>query len=155
LIDYRGYFPKKYGNRFEEEFRMNEKEKVSYLKALMYIAAADDVVEESEEAYLDQLGQMYGLSDVSIAEIKQCILNREESIEEILSNITKREMKLTLLYDLLALCYADNNYSLVEKNGMRRICEIMGLEESKLQEMENLMAEQVELQKKINKALER
>lgn len=134
---------------------MNEKEKVSYLKALMYIALADDTIEESESQYLKQLGQIYGLTDSELSEIEKCIMNKEQSIEDVLTGITKKEHKLTLIYDLLALCYVDDNYSISEKSGMKNICSIMGVEEEKLYEFENLMEKQIELQKQINLALER
>lgn len=82
-------------------------------------------------------------------------MNREETIEEILSGIANRGTKLTLLYDFLAMCYANGNYSPIEKQGIRNICEIMGVEVSKLDELESEMEEQVALQAKINTLLER
>ena len=81
-------------------------------------------------------------------------MNREETIEEILSGIANRGTKLILLYDLLAMCYANGNYSPIEKQGIRNICEIMGVEVSKLDELESEMEEQVALQAKINTLLE-
>lgn len=134
---------------------MNENEKISYVKALVYIALADDTIEKGEEGYLEQIGALYGLSQEQMDEIKDSIINKSETIESILDNIKSREVKLTLLYDLLALCYADDNYSIVEKQGMQNICDIMQIEEEKLQEMENVMLEQIELQKKVNRILER
>ena len=134
---------------------MNEKEKMSYLKALVHIALADDTIEEGEEKYLNQIGDLYGLQESQISELKYSLLNKQESLEDILSEIQKRETKLMLLYDLLALCYTDNNYSIIEKQGMRNVCDILKIESGKLTEMEQVMQEQVELQEKINKILER
>ena len=134
---------------------MSEKERVSYFKALMYIALADDTIEESEEKYLVQIGNLYGLSEEQISGIKERIIHKYESIEVVLSDITDRKLKLILLYDFLALCYADENYSIVEKAGMNKICAIMEIEKEKLDQMEELMNEQVVLQKKINLILER
>ena len=134
---------------------MDMKEKLSYVKALVYIALADDNIEKGEEQYLDQIGKLYGLSDDDLDEMKKDIVDKKESIEGILANLHERSTKLTLLYDLLALCYADDNYSIVEKQSMRNICEIMGIECEKLTELETVMEEQVALQKKINVILER
>lgn len=134
---------------------MNEKEKVSYIKALVYIALENDTIEQSEEDYLEQMGKIYGLSEDNLSEIKNSVIHKMESLEEILAGLTERSLKLTLLYDLLALCYVDDNYSLIEKQGMRNICEIMGIESNKLEDLEAAMEEQYLLQKKINVILER
>lgn len=141
--------------RKEDIITMNEKERISYIKALIYIALADDSVEKGEEQYLDQIGALYGLAPEQMKEIKDSVISKSETIESIIENIERREVKLTLLYDLLALCYADDNYSIVEKQGMENICNIMQIEEEKLREMENVMLEQIELQKKVNRILER
>lgn len=134
---------------------MNEKERLSYVKALLYIALADDTIEEGEEAYLDQIGMVYGLSQDELSQMKESIMNKTEDLETILVEITERSTKLTLLYDLLALCYANEDYSPIEKQGMKNICRIMGIEIEKLTELEAVMEEQVKLQKKIKTILER
>ena len=72
-----------------------------------------------------------------------------------MKGITERSTKLTLLYELLALCYADNSYTLAERNSMKDICRIMGIEDSKFVELENVMYENLLLQKKINIILEK
>ncbi|MEG2013879.1 MAG: TerB family tellurite resistance protein [Anaerovoracaceae bacterium] len=134
---------------------MNEQEKSIYLKALMYIAMADDEVEEDEIQYFQKLGIMYGLKEQQIADLQKSVINREESIESILLGLTERSTKLTLLYDLVALCYADGKYSIVEKTGLQKICEIMGVETTKTTELEEVMKESLELQNRINSILER
>lgn len=134
---------------------MNEKERVSYIKALMYIALADDKIEESEQIYLEEIGKIYGLSEDAFEEIKNCIIKREESLESILSGIESRQHKLSLVYDLLALCYADGHYSFIEQEGMKKVCNIMNIEGTRLQEFESVMEEQLNLQERIHALLER
>ena len=134
---------------------MNENEKVNYVKALMYIALADDTIDEGEEGYLDQIGTLYGIGGVELRAIKSSLINKSEKIEDILATITNRSTQLTLIYDLLAICYADDQYSVIEKQGMQDICDIMHIEHEKLRALEAAMDEQVELQKKINTLLER
>ena len=134
---------------------MKQQEKVAYLKALIYIAIADDTIEEDERKYVEQLGTLYDLSEGDITEIEESVIERRESIEDILKGITERSTKLTLLYELLALCYADNSYTLAERNSMKDICRIMGIEDSKFVELENVMYENLLLQKKINIILEK
>ena len=133
---------------------MKQVQKIAYVKALMYITAADENVDETERQQFTQLGDLYGLTDSEISQIADSVIKKEESLESILGNITDRSTQLLLMYDLMAICYADNNYSLAEKNNMRTITRIMGIEEAKLIEMESVMEESVTLHKKINSILE-
>jgi len=134
---------------------MKQVQKIAYVKALMYITAADENVDETERQQFTQLGDLYGLTDSEISQIADSVIKKEESLESILGNITDRSTQLLLMYDLMAICYADNNYSLAEKNNMRTITRIMGIEEAKLIEMESVMEESVTLHKKINSILEK
>lgn len=134
---------------------MNENEKKSYIKALMYIALADDTVEEDERIFIQQIGQIYNLPNADLVELENSILQRAESLEDILSGITERKHKLLLLFDLMALCFADNHYSETERKGMDNICSIMEIEKSKLDEIENILREHLALQVRVNQILER
>lgn len=134
---------------------MRNEERIPYIKTLMYIALADDTIEESEMQYFEQIANIYGLNDDEINSIKESVIERKENIEDILAGITERDTKLTLLYELLALCYVDDNYSIVEKQGMKKICQLMEIEATKLEELESVMIESKLLQEKINNILER
>lgn len=130
-------------------------ERVAYLEALMYISTADEKVEEEELVYFNQVGQLYGIELEELNKIKTSIINREKSIEEILIHINTRQTKLSLLYELLALCFVDGDYDIVEKIGMKKIADIMGIEDTKLDEIEGLIIENIALQNKINIVLEK
>lgn len=134
---------------------MKDNEKISYVKALMYVALADDKVVESELHFFDQVADMYGLDADQTTVLKETIIKKEESIENILSGIKERSTKLMLLYDLLALCYADGHYSPLERQGMLEICDTMGIERKKLENLENVMKDQLAIQERINIILER
>ena len=134
---------------------MRVEEKISYLKALMYIALADDSIEQSELEYFNQLGKLYGLSSNELDDIKKSVVEKNEPLESIVKGITERQTKLSLIYELLALCYVDNNYSAAEKNGMFEICSLLGVEIEKLKALEEIMEESVAIQKKVNVILER
>lgn len=85
---------------------MEHTEKIAYLKALIYIATADDTIDESEREKFSQLGHIYGLNEDEINSIADSVINKSETLEEILGNISTRQTKLLLVYDLLAICYA-------------------------------------------------
>ena len=130
-------------------------EKIAYLKALIYIATADDTIDESEREKFSQLGHIYGLNEDEINSIADSVINKAETLEEILGNISTRQTKLLLVYDLLAICYADGCYSLAEKNAMRSIVNMLHIEEEKLTALEEVIEESTILNKKLETILEK
>ena len=134
---------------------MEHTEKIAYLKALIYIATADDTIDESEREKFSQLGHIYGLNEDEINSIADSVINKAETLEEILGNISTRQAKLLLVYDLLAICYADGCYSLAEKNAMRSIVNMLHIEEAKLTALEEVIEESTVLNKKLETILEK
>ena len=133
---------------------MNEKEKISYLKALVYIATINEELDDSEKQFILNIANTYGLKPEQSEDLVKAVLDRKEKLEDILSVITERKTKLLLIYELIALCYADNNYSDKEKAGIIEIGSLLEVEKSKIFELENLLSESLKLQEKINIALE-
>lgn len=134
---------------------MEHTEKITYLKALIYIATADDTIDESEREKFSQLGHIYRLNEDEINSIADSVINKTETLEEILGNISTRQTKLLLVYDLLAICYADGCYSLAEKNAMRSIVNMLHIEEEKLTALEEVIEESTVLNKKLETILEK
>lgn len=134
---------------------MEHTEKIAYLKALIYIATADDTIDESEREKFSQFGHIYGLNEDEINSIADSVINKAETLEEILGNISTRQTKLLLVYDLLAICYADGCYSLAEKNAMRSIVNMLHIEEEKLTALEEVIEESTVLNKKLATILEK
>lgn len=134
---------------------MEHTEKIAYLKALIYIATADDTIDESEREKFSQLGHICGLNEDEINSIADSVINKAETLEEILGNISTRQTKLLLVYDLLAICYADGCYSLAEKNAMRSIVNMLHIEEAKLTALEEVIEESTVLNKKLETILEK
>ena len=132
---------------------MNEKEKLAYLKALLYIATIDEEFDSKEEQHIINIGNIYGISEGSINELISSIENRKESLEDILLEIKERKSKLSLLYELIYLCYVDGDYSDKEKLGIKNITKTLNIEDEKIEEIESLVKENFELQQKINLVL--
>ena len=55
---------------------MEHTEKIAYLKALIYIATADDTIDESEREKFSQLGHIYGLNEDEINSIADSVIKR-------------------------------------------------------------------------------
>lgn len=78
---------------------MEYQERVSYLEALMFMATIDEKIEENELEHFNHVCAMYGISSDDIESIKKSILNKEKTVEEILSPIKSRQTKLALIYE--------------------------------------------------------
>lgn len=107
-----------------------------YLRALMYIAAADETVSEDEYICFSKIAVSSGLSEEAVAEIKTEIETGKANLQEILSGITDDKTKKKLLHDLLMICFADDSYSVAEQNGMREICALLDVNDKKLAQIE-------------------
>ena len=118
----------------EQKKIMTEEE--AYLKTLLYISLRDDTLSPDELTYYHSLGKSLGFTAAEMETIVSSIRAHEEPIEQITAGIRSVKMKLWLVSELVSLCYADGDYSLAEKNGMREICRLISLDEPSLEEVE-------------------
>lgn len=133
---------------------MTIEERAAYLEGLIYMATIDEVVSENELNQFNQVGAIYGISESEIENIKESVLNRNKSLKDILAPLKSRSAKLAFIYELIGLCYADGTYSIAEKNGMMTVSDILKIEEKKLTEIEQILEESMELQKRVSQVLE-
>lgn len=128
-------------------------EKISYVKALIYIATVDSKIQEEEKNYVDQIARMYGIPEDKVENLWEEVKD-VNSVESVLIGIEDRRHKLMLINELVAICHADGQYSSVEKEGIRKIANHLGVEVTKLQEIEELMLNRIALEKETMKVLE-
>lgn len=128
-------------------------EKVSYVEALIYISTLDEAISAEEKEYVMEIALRYGIPEEYIDSMWKNITETGD-ISKALQPIKERRLKLLLVNELIAICYADGRYSDKEQNGMKNICSILGVEEEKLREIEELMIENINLRMKTLKVLE-
>jgi uncharacterized tellurite resistance protein B-like protein len=109
---------------------------MQYLRALMYIAAADETISEDEYVCFSMIAVSAGLPEEVVVEIKKEIETGEADLQVILSDITDDKTKKRLLHDLLVICFADDSYSVAEQNGIRDICTLLSVSDKKLAQIE-------------------
>lgn len=141
--------------KLKELSDLDEREKIAYLKALVFIATIDEKLGDAEKKYLVNIGNAYGLDKAQTEELISVVLERTEELEDILSSIEDRKIKLLLLYELLAFCYVDGSYADKAKAGIINVANCLGIETDKVREIESVLIESIQLQDKINKILER
>lgn len=133
--------------------QLNGNEKSSYLQAIVFIALSDDTVSEDERSVLKDIAINIGIDEKKAGELILEVENGK-TVESILNGIKSRDVKLLLIYELITICYADGEYSNSEKETMKNICQLLNVEIAKLVEIEDIITEYIEFQKKVNKVLE-
>jgi len=111
-------------------------QKIEYLRTLMYIASVDDTVTDDEYACFTRIAIGNGLTEDVAACIKAEIESGEKDISSALSELTDNKAKKQLIRDLLSICYADGSYSIPEQSGIREICNVIGVENKQLKQLE-------------------
>ena len=115
---------------------MEMTERVSYFKALLFIAAADTEISQSEFTRFEDLGNALELSQEALDVAMKTVLDDEEPLELILAGITEEATKEQLVRDLISLCYTDGDYSYLEQCGLLDICVLLHFDSKKLAKIE-------------------
>lgn len=133
--------------------QLQENEKNSYLQTMVFISSSDGIISKEEISALKGMASNIGVSEEKVDQLISEVKNGKE-LKEILDGIQNRQAKLLLIYELITLCYADGVYSNNEKESMKNICNLLKVEHAKLFEIEDIITEYIEFQKKVNKVLE-
>jgi len=128
---------------------MEHIEAIAYLKTLLYIASADNSIDDSEMKCFCSIGESLGLSSNDLISIQTANISQTESIETIVREIKEEQTKISLIKELLSLCYIDGEYSLVEQSGMSEICALLNLSDDVLKKLEADFEKQRKSQKDI------
>ena len=115
---------------------MEMTERLSYFKALLFIAAADTEVSNEEFSKFETLGNALELPQEALDLAIQAVLDGEEPLESILAGITEEKTKEQLIHDLISLCYTDGDYSYLEQCGLLDICVLLHFDTHKLAKIE-------------------
>lgn len=132
---------------------MNTNEKIAYLKLLIYVANSDSKYSEDELEYVNNLANLYELSESDKQKLREDLDSKNESIEDLCKVITNDFTKRCLIWELLALSYIDSECSQEEKESILMISKFLSINESVVHKMENLMNENFNLQVKIQEVL--
>ncbi len=116
-------------------------EEEACLKTLMHVSLKDGTLSPSELTYYKTIGRSFGFTAEEMDAMARSVQAGEESLEQLTASVGSVRMKLWLVSELVSLCYADGDYSLAEKNGLREICRLLELDEASLQEVENSFGE--------------
>ena len=130
-------------------------ERVAHVRALIFIASADESVTERELAHIQNFSKIYGITDEKVkTDMVNMVKAKTGKIEEILKPIKTRRQKIVLINDLLVLCYADGKYTGDEKKRIFEIAKLIDLEDNKVKEIEKINSDISKINKKLLSVLE-
>lgn len=109
---------------------------IQYLKALMFIASADNSISEEEFEYFLEVAVSNRLTEEDATSIRLEIASNTLSLSAILNEITDEKIKKKLVHDLVLICLADGDYSVAERNGIKDICNLIEISDKKLVQYE-------------------
>lgn len=118
---------------------ISDEEKGAYLSAIASIATADAQVTQTE---IDHLTHLCEAADLSATQ-QQLVLKAAsepsgESLVSTLDLLKGSDLKYSLLTDLFAFAKADGNYSEAEEQSVQKIAAYLGVDETKLQLLDQL-----------------
>lgn len=124
--------------------RMNDEDKIAFLKALSILAKADHHFDDDQKEKIQDTALTFGISAERIPEILQ-----EESQEEVLqrvSQIKNRHVALALIREMCFLANSDRDLSDEEVMFIGKAGEAMGIELEKIEQISQWVIDHIILQ---------
>jgi uncharacterized tellurite resistance protein B-like protein len=133
--------------------KLHKEEKYNYIQAIMFIVSCDGVISGEEITVIKSIAASLGITMDIVNMLTEEVAGGKK-LNNILSRIKNRQTKLQLMYDLVSICHADGEYSEIERTSMKRVTKLLKVEADKLEEIENIVNENIEFNKKTKQVLE-
>lgn len=115
--------------------KLNEDQKIAFLKAFSRLAAADGHFDKDEKEFIKHVAMTFGVSSKRVNEILK-IDNDEEIIEEV-KKIDNRRAALELIKEMCVLAHADDELSDKETAFIGKVGMAMGVDLDKIEQISN------------------
>jgi Tellurite resistance protein TerB. len=117
--------------------RVEETDRLPFLKTLAYIAAADDSVTVDEKEMVDNYTEAWNLDDAAQDQVRD-ILEPDSSLSlnQLVAEFSESGTRFLLMQELMRLSYADGTYGDVERKEIATIAKRMGMSEAQFREVE-------------------
>lgn len=111
--------------------------KTSYLIILTAISSADKQSSPQEQAFVEQMSTLAGLSDASKAQIQEAMANPQNlNLKDHLAKFSSSDLKYALAADLLNLAYKDGNLDSNESSQISQINSVIGVNEEQFKALQ-------------------
>ena len=121
--------------------KLNENQKVAFMKAFSRLAAADGRLDEDELAFIRKIAKIYGISDKRVDEILK--IDNDDEVVEAVKIIDNRRAALELIKEMCILAHADDELSDEETLLIGRVGQAMGIELEKIEQISNWVIDRI------------
>ena len=121
--------------------KLNENQRIAFIKALARLANADGKLDDSEKEFIRQVAKVYRVSEGRIEEILN--FGSDEDIVESVKIIDNRKAALELIKEMCILAHADNELCESETLLIGRVGQAMGIELEKIQQISQWVIDRI------------
>lgn len=113
--------------------KLNEEQRIAFMKALARLANADGKLDDDEKEFIREAAKIYGVPEGRLEEIlKQ---GSDDEVVEAVKIIDNRRAALELIKEMCVLAHADDELSDNEILLIGRIGQAMGIEPKKIEQI--------------------
>lgn len=117
--------------------RVDDTDRVPFLKALAHIATVDDSVDLDEKRMVEQYADAWNLTDSAKSQLKQILDSKSSlSLSQLASEFSESGTRFLLMQELMRLGYADGTYGDAERKEIAGIAKRMGMSQDQFREVE-------------------
>lgn len=121
--------------------KLNEEQRIAFMKALARLANADGRLDEDEKQFIKQVAVIYGVPTKRVEEILQ--IESDDEIVEAVKVIDSRRAALELIKEMCVLAHADNELSESETLLIGKVGQAMGIELEKIEQISQWVIDRV------------
>ena len=121
--------------------KLNEEQRVAFMKALARLANADGVLDPEEKKFIEQVALIYGVPAQRVEEILQ--IDNDEEIVNAVKIIDNRRAALELIKEMCVLAHADSELSDSETLLIGKVGLAMGVELEKIEQISQWVIDRV------------
>lgn len=121
--------------------KLNEEQRVAFMKALARLANADGKLDEEEKVFIKQVAVIYGVPEKRVEEILH--IDCDDEIIEAVRIIDNRRAALELIKEMCILAHADKELSDSETLLIGKVGLAMGVELEKIEQISQWVIDRV------------
>lgn len=121
--------------------KLNEDQRIAFMKALARLARADGNLDKDERGFIFEVAKIYKVPEARIEEILSC--NKDDDIVESVRIIDNRKAALELIKEMCILAHADDVLSESETLLIGKVGEAMGVELEKIEQISQWVIERI------------
>lgn len=117
--------------------RVDETDRLPFLKALAHLATVDDSVDLDEKKMVEQYADAWSLGGNAKSEVEDILDAKSSlSLNQLLAEFSESGTRFLLVQELMRLGYADGTYGNAERKEIASIAQRMGMSEDQFREVE-------------------